>query len=378
MAARLTRLRIRGLRTIFDSGAICPGQITVLIGPNGAGKSNFVSFFRMMSFMLTPPGKLSTFLEFHGPPSKLLSDGQTVTRNLIGEVELTTDAGKNEYVFCLTYSQGDQFIFTEERWRFTRESMGTAPEWNEPSGEHKESLLVQAAEQGETTARVIRDLFRRVVVYQFHNTSPTARVRGTWDTNDNRYLKEDAANLASVLLRLRDERPEHYHRIVSTIRRVLPFFADFEFRPEASTQLLSWHEHYSDRVFDATQAADGMLRVMALCTLLLLPDEDLPVTIVLDEPELGLHPAAINILGGMIRSVSTKAQVILATQSSALVDCFEPEQILVVERSLSENGAYKRGRETVFHRLDPELLSEWLKEYSLSELWEKNVLGGRP
>jgi predicted ATPase len=378
MRARLSRLRIKGLRTIYDSEEIRPGPITVLIGPNGAGKSNFVSFFRMMSWMLTPPGKLGEYVQLHGPASKILSDGQDVTRDLSGEVEVTTDAGRNEYTFRLTYATGDRFVFTEERWRFTRSGSDAVPDWTELGVGHQESMLLQAAERGDTTARVMRDLLRRIVVYQFHNTSTTARVRGQWDTRDNRYLKEDGANLAPVLLRLRDERPEYYHRIVEMIRRILPFFADFEFEPQARQQILNWHEHYSDRVFDASQAADGMLRVMALCTLMLLPEDDLPNAIVLDEPELGLHPFAINILGGLIRSMATKVQIILATQSSALVDCFEPEQVLVVERSLPENGVHKRGRRTAFHRLDTVRLSEWLQEYTLSELWEKNVLGGKP
>ena len=378
MRVRLTQIRIKGLKTIYDSDFISPGPITVLIGPNGAGKSNFVSFFRMLAWMFTPPGKLGEYLELHGPPSKLLSDGQEVTQQLSGELEIATESGKNEYNFCLTYAQGDRFVFTKERWRFSRTDLDTFPEWTEPETLNRESELLKSAERGELTARVIRDLLRRIIVYQFHNTSHTARIRGAWDTTDNRYLKEDGANLASVLLRLQNEQPEYYHRIVTMIRRILPFFADFEFNSNANTQLLCWHEHYSDRIFDASQAADGMLRVMALCTLLLLPEDDLPNVIVLDEPELGLHPSAINILGGLIRSVASHTQIICATQSTALVDCFAPEDILVVERDMPENGTHGRGRNSVFHRLEKERLHEWLQEYSISELWEKNILGGKP
>jgi len=378
MNARLTRLRIKGLRTIYDSHDIEPGPITVLIGPNGAGKSNFVSFFRMISWMLAPPGKLGEYVQLHGPASKMLSGGQDVTRDLSSEIEITTDTGKDEYAFRLSYASGDRLIFTEERWRFSRTEREIEPDWTDLGVGHQESALLQAAEQGNRNAKVIRDLLQRIVLYQFHNTSLTARIRGQWDSRDNRYIKEDGANLAPVLLRLRDEQPEYYHRIVSTIRRVLPFFADFEFEVNTRPQILSWHEHYSDRVFDASQAADGMLRVMALCTLLLLPEDNLPNVLVLDEPELGLHPFAIEIVGGLIRSLSTRVQIILATQSAALVDCFAPEDILVVERSLPENGVHRRGRQTVFRRLDTERLSEWLEAYSVSELWEKNVLEGNP
>ncbi len=132
---------------------------------------------------------------------------------------------------------------------------------------------------------------------------------------------------------------------------------------------MSWRERNSDRVFNASQAADGMLRVMALVTLLLQPERDLPDVLILDEPELGLHPYAINVVGGLIRSISTQTQVIVATQSMPLIDCFKPRDIVVVER---------KGRESEFRRLDEKALVEWLDDYSLSELWEKNVLGGRP
>ncbi|MHB8621298.1 MAG: AAA family ATPase, partial [Chloroflexota bacterium] len=154
-----------------------------------------------------------------------------------------------------------------------------------------------------------------------------------------------------------------------TIRLILPFFATFELEPEFGQLLLRWREVGSDQIFNASQAADGMLRVMALVALLEQPDRDLPDVMILDEPELGLHPYAIEILAGLIKSAATQVQVILATQSVALVDRFEPENIVVTERN---------NRKTTLHRLETDKLTDWLSEYSLSELWEKNVLGGRP
>ena len=221
----------------------------------------------------------------------------------------------------------------------------------------------------DTTARVLRDLLRRIVVYQFHNTSDTARVRGKWRVDDNRWLKEDAGNLAPVLLRLRDEEGAYYQRVVETIRLILPFFSDFELNPDHGSLLLQWRERDSDQIFGVSQAADGMLRAMALVTLLLQPEQDLPDVLIIDEPELGLHPYAVNIVGGLIRSLATRIQVVVATQSTQLIDCFEPNDIVVVERDQ---------RRTSFRRLDADELSDWLKEYLISELWEKNVLGGRP
>ena len=219
------------------------------------------------------------------------------------------------------------------------------------------------------TARFIRDLLQKIVVYQFHNTAYTARMRGKWNAGDNRWLKEDAANIAPVLLRLKENDVKCYQRIVDTIRLVLPFFSDFEIEPDYGSVILNWRERDSDQVFGASQASDGMLRVIALVTLLLQPEQDLPDVLILDEPELGLHPYAINIVGGLIRAASHNAQVVVATQSALLGDCFDPEDIVVVER---------QGRASTFKQLDSAALGEWLADYSLSELWEKNVIGGRP
>ena len=183
-------------------------------------------------------------------------------------------------------------------------------------------------------------------------------------------MKEDGGNIAPLLYRLKCEEGQCYQRIVETLRLILPFFSDFVLEPDNDYLLLAWRERDSDQIFDVSQAADGMLRAIALVTLLLLPDERLPNLLILDEPELGLHPYAINVIGGLIRALSEKVQVIVATQSTAFVDCFELSDIVVVERE---------GRESVFRRQeDTDALKEWLNVYSLSELWQKNVIGGRP
>jgi predicted ATPase len=108
---------------------------------------------------------------------------------------------------------------------------------------------------------------------------------------------------------------------------------------------------------------------MALIALLQQPERDLPDVLILDEPELGLHPYAIEVLASLIHSASRHVQVVVATQSVSLIDRFEAEDIVVTNRS---------DRETSLKRLSSGELAEWLETYTLSELWEKNVLGGRP
>ena len=322
----------------------------------------------MLSWALADRTNLQRYVGMQGGASTLLHDGPAKTEKVETEITIVTDAGTNRYAFGLTYAAGDEFVFDYECCEFSRSGANTEPYRNDMSVGGRAPQLLYLATY-DTTARVLRDLLRRIVVYQFHNTSVTARVRGKWRVDDNRWLREDAANLAPVLLRLRDDKGGYYQRIVETIRLILPFFSDFELNSEHGSLLLQWRERDSDQIFSVAQAADGMLRVMALVTLLLQPEQDLPDVLIIDEPELGLHPYAVNIIGGLIRSLATRIQIVVATQSTQLIDCFGPNDIVVVERNQ---------RCSSFRRLDADELRDWLTDYSLSELWEKNVLGGRP
>ena len=369
MRTRLDAITLKGFKTIRELNDFRPDQLTVLIGPNGAGKSNFISFFRMLSWMLVEKDHLQTHVAEQGGASKLLHDGPAITREIEAQLTIKTDSGDNQYHFRLFFAAGDILIFADERYRFSRTGHPGKALWSETGAGHRDPQLL-AHENSDDTARVIRNILRRFNVYQFHNTSTTARIRTKWNMSDNRFLKEDGANIAPLLYRLKREKGQYYQRIVDNLRLILPFFSDFELEPEYSSLLLAWRERGSDQIFDVSQTSDGMLRAIALVTLLLQPEETLPDLLILDEPELGLHPYAINVTGGLIRAVSEKVQVIVATQSTAFVDCFEPGDIVVVERE---------GRESTFRRLgDTEALREWLREYPLSELWEKNVIGGRP
>jgi predicted ATPase len=369
MPSELKKITLRGFKTIRELVDFEPGALTLLIGANGAGKSNFISFFRLLSWALQ--GSLQVHVQEVGPASALLHDGPSRTREIESELTLRTETGENRYAFRLVYAAGDTLIYTEEKFLFAR--TGATPRvWDEFEPGHREPKLIQEAAEDTLrgrTAKVISALLRKIIVHQFHNTSATARIRSQWDRADGRFLKEDGANLAPFLYRLKTHEVSYYQRIVETTRQVLPFFVDYELEPQYGRVLLSWREKGSDRVFNASQAADGMLRVMALIALLQQPERDLPDVLILDEPELGLHPFAINVVAGLIKSASTQVQVIVATQSVSLIDRFEPENVVVVDRT---------GRESHFKRLSSSDLADWLEEYTLSELWEKNVIGGRP
>jgi predicted ATPase len=367
MRSSLERLTLRGFKTIRELRDFELGRITVLIGPNGAGKSNLLSFFRMLSRALAPPGGLQIYVAEQGGASSLLYDGPAKTREIDAVLSLEGANESYEYSFRLFYTDGDAVAFGYEWYTLSRLGVKRPP--TVLGAAHREPRLMSAADGGDATAGRIGSTLRRLIVHQFSDTSATSRMRAKWSVDDGSRLKEDAGNLAPFLYRLQQHQPRYYGRIVETIRLILPFFADFEFQPEFGSLLLRWREWDSDRVFSVSQAADGMLRTMALVALLQQPEEDLPDVLILDEPELGLHPYAIEVLASLLQSASRHVQVIVATQSVSLIDRFEPHDIVVVDRA---------GRESTFRRLDDAELAEWREQYTLSELWEKNVLGGRP
>ena len=365
---RLNWLELKGFKSIQDLGRLEFRPLNVMIGANGAGKSNLVAFFRLLSWMSASPGNLQEHIARIGGANSVLHDGAARTPQMEARIEIGSDSGTNQYALRLFHAATDTLIFAEERYRFSRFAYGGEAPWKSLDGGHRESrLLVQATT--ETTAGVILQLLREFKVYQFHNTSDTARIKSRWDVDDSRYLKEDAGNLAPFLYRLYQSEPVYYRRIVETVRQAVPFFADFRFDENYGKLLLQWTERGSDLVFGPHQASDGSLRLFALLSLLLQPEADLADVIILDEPELGLHPFAVQLLAGALRAASNHCQVIVCTQSMPLINHFDPGDIVVVDRP---------ERASAFRRLDPAALRDWLEEYSLAELWEKNVIGGRP
>ena len=207
-------------------------------------------------------------------------------------------------------------------------------------------------------------------LYHFHDTSDSAKVKQTGDLEDNRFLKPDARNLAAFLYRLEKNYKDYFDNIQDAIRLVAPFFDRFNLQPSelnADKIRLEWLEKGSDSYFNASVLSDGTLRFICMVTLLLQPQ--LPSVILVDEPELGLHPSAISVLANLLQSAAKRTQVLISTQSVTLVNHFEPQDVVVVER---EEG------QSVFRRLDRADMTSWLDDYGLGDLWEKNVIGGRP
>jgi predicted ATPase len=278
----------------------------------------------------------------------------------------------NGYRCVLIPTAEDSLAFgTEECWFHDRNQYDRPYEAYLGSG-HRETRLYEESAGGLRTsiAKYVLQAMRSWRVYHFHDTSETARVKGLVDIEDNRDLRDDASNLAAYLYLLYERHPDVYDRIVSTVQLVAPFFDDFDLKPSRLNPdkiRLEWKERGSDTYFNAHALSDGTLRFISLTTLLQMPD--VPSTIVIDEPELGLHPYAIALLAAQLRSAAARTQVIVSTQSVTLVNQLGAQDVVVVDR---EDG------QSVFSRLDERVLESWLGEYGLGDLWEKNLLGGRP
>ncbi len=365
----LSRLELSGFRSIASEG-IDFRAVNILIGPNGAGKSNLIAFFRMLSFMVSAEQGLARYVAQAGGASSLLHYGPKVTSAIQAHLVLDTAQGTNDYEFMLAYAAGDSFYFERERCRFSASGKTKNPRWIDFGVGHTAPRLVDAPQEAaRKTQRTILSLLRGVQVYQFHDTSNEARVKQRGLVDDDRYLRGDAGNLAAFLLRLQNQYPPYYRRICEALRQIAPFFGDFVLEPEGGAVLLRWRETQQDLVFGPHQLSDGTIRAVALLVLLLQPPELLPSMIVLDEPELGLHPAAVRIVAGLVRAASISRQCFVATQSPEFLNEFDVGNIIVVERP--------RGVSRL-RRLPPEQFEQWLDEYSLGELWDMNLLGGRP
>ena len=356
-------VHIKGFRSLADVEINELRMVAVLTGANGSGKSNLVRFFQMLSWMLRSH-RLGAFTAQQGGADDQLFRGSKVTSRMDATLTLRTEAGRNDYRFSLAHVHPNRFIFADEAFRFSRYDHSDEAPWQHLGGGHSEAKIVEAAQStqfggNQTTARVLLHLLRNCAVHQFHDTSERSNFKIGWDAQDNNYLRSDGGNLAAVLLRLEREDPRRFETICRHIGRVLPVFDRFLIEESHGKALLRWKAKGMDKTFGAHLTSDGSLRFFALVTLLNLPPEMLPDVILLDEPELGLHPAAVTLLGGMIRSLSTDRQIIVATHSPLLVDGFDLDQILMLD--------LHEGR-TEIRRLDENDYRRWLEEYTTGEL----------
>lgn len=357
---QLSRLVLHGYKSIANC-EMDLGSLNVLIGANGAGKSNFIGFFKLIKGILDQ--QLQYAVSLAGGPDALLHFGRKKTPILWASVHF----GETSYGFDLTPTSDNRMMFSHETI-FSQEGL---PPVSSRGYFESQANLYNSWGQANNLDGVLASI-KRWRIYHFNDTSASALIKQFHGINDNEYLRDDARNLAAFLYRLKHHHAAQYKRIVKSIQLVAPFFGDFHLRPAVDnkqTIQLEWTEAGQDVPFSASALSDGTLRFICLATVLLQPEAFMPATILIDEPELGLHPFAIAVLGGMMKATAQQHQLIVSTQSVELVNEFDAEDLIVVD---------KKGGASTFTRPSAELLGEWLQDYTLGELWKKNILGGRP
>ena len=358
-------ITIRGFKSIAVIERLPLHRVNVIIGANGAGKSNFIGAFTFLHRI--ERRRLENYVLLSGGAERVLHFGSKRTSRI--EVELSFNEGENQYHLQLEPTRDDSLVPAYEAVTSDDKKPGSEPLTVEIPVSGSEAAIT---EQAFGTGRYVRDRLRSWRVYHFEDTSASSPMRKTAEIGDNAFLRDDGSNLAAFLYMLQQRHPSEYAMILRLVQLVAPFLESFDLRPSGKEDRfvrLEWHHREDDAYFDAASFSDGTLRFIALAALLLQPAILRPSIILIDEPEIGLHPYALAMLASLIKQASVDTQVIVSTQSAELLDHFEPEDVLVAERV--DGG-------TRLRRLEPEPLEAWLEEYSLGELWRKNEIGGRP
>ena len=359
MASSLDMITIEGFKSIQSLTGFQLGRLNLLVGANGAGKSNFVDFFRLLRAVADD--RLGSFVLEHGKADTFLFNGPKVTELILAQLTF----GANECGINLKATVTGELIVAAEFGAYTK-----GGPWDASTSDPSQSGVRGSMGLGSRTAPWAETL-SKLTVYHFHDTSYTAGMRREQSLRDFRELRPDAGNVAAFLHHLKAGDQDRYEQIRYHLQLIAPFFDDFLLEPQErgpeEVIRLEWRQKGSSTPLQPHQFSDGTMRFICLATTLLQPDP--PPTILIDEPELGLHPFALGVLASLLRQASSRTQIIVSTQSAPLLDTFEPEEVIIVDRV---QGASR------FRRLEAEPLQAWLEDYSLGQLWQKNVIEAGP
>lgn len=337
----LDKLTIRGFKSIRELEDLELHNLNLFIGANGAGKSNLISFFKLLRSLIN--GTLNDYISDSGGISDLLYNGRTHTAKMF----FSTRFGCRGYRFSIKPGPRENGLLTNEARYY--ESPQTSPRWWELGSNHtSESLLIDEVNDSSRSSYSlpVYQAINSWKIYHFHDTGSKAPMRHAEILQDNEVLRSSASNIAPFLLKLRNAHPSTYADILNACKIVIPYLDDFILKPEefgqATKVALSWKSKGSDYPMQPYHFSDGSIRFICLASALLQPTP--PSTLIIDEPELGLHPEAICLLAELISAAAKRTQLIISTQSALLISQFDIEDVVIVRRNDGQSsfGASKK------------------------------------
>jgi predicted ATPase len=405
---------IKNYKTIKELNDFPLRNINVLIGANGSGKSNFLQFFNFVNiylsqqhghrFIINPADHFNAYILKKGGASRFLSYHGKFGENIFCELAFVEPMIREinaDWVYLIDedykntksqeqiqnikekvcgYIDGNyhnifKLIYSKNIWK----KFDVKFEYGGLGNEQLEELVILHGFDYlivNLMTVINKKYCHNVRQYHFHNTTENSPIISDQPICYNERLWPDGGNIAPFIYRLNKEFPEEYEFLIRSIRMLVPDFYDFyieEGKRETDTVALYWLNvndlgSESDLRYHPTELSDGSLRIICLLTVLLQPAELMPKVIIIDEPELGLHPQAMSMIADLIRCLSDDKQFIIATQSPEFLDLFETDDVIVVDKS--DDGT------SDFKRLEQDKLKGWLENYQLSALWKKNVIGG--
>ncbi len=351
----LTNIEISGFKSIKEMN-LDLNPINIIIGQNGAGKSNFINIFKLLNRIVKK--ELQLYTEINGGADRFFYFGTKVTDKIY--IKISFNSG-NDYELVLRPAVPNTIFIETETVRYN-------PKKNYDSlGGGLESKI---GNTNSYKAKYVKQYLQGARIYHFHDVSDNSPIKKTCSISDNLFLQSQADNLPAMLYFFKKNYEYEYRKIVSVINMVAPFFQDFVLEPENKNIILRWKHVGYDKVFDVYDLSDGTLRFIALVTLLLQPNNFIPHTIIIDEPELGLHPYALRILAELFQNVTKKGKQIIATsQSVEFINEFNYKDIIITDR---------RGEKSYFRHLEEDEIKQWINDFSIGDIWKKNIIGGTP
>ena len=392
----IRRLKISGMLSFGPQGIDLPMEpLNVLIGPNGSGKSNFIEALallqaapRDLSAPVRRPSGISEWLwkgdDAPGagvvdalvsypngtmPLRHVLEIGQQGERFEVRDERIENEsptAGQTEPYFYYRFQRGDPVIND-----FIDELGGPRKERKlRRSTVHPEGSILSQRDDPDLYPELawLQEQYRQISLYRNWELGPAARLRQPPRADEpSTFLTERGENLALVLSKLRGDSRQEF---LKSLQQIYDGIVDFQVEVGGGgAELFVVERGAGERYIPASRLSDGTLRYMMLAAILLDPNP--PPLVVIEEPELGLHPGVILGIGEMLIQASERTQLVVTTHSRVLIDALHdyPTSVVVCDKYDGESD---------FERLDTKWLQKWLEKYSLGKLWSAGDLGGNP